>query len=130
MEECGDTEIYAYAKDVQSAAKNLLAIINDIFYNMFAVAFIMLFVDGETLRNVLVKHFFPKALHDTHSDRQINRQYWTILGISTLPVIMLAVYVFKFVTVFDLTGSVSRGTYWQEIHFWQCWLSQPGAGRV
>ncbi len=30
MEECGDTEIYAYAKDVQSAAKNLLAIINDI----------------------------------------------------------------------------------------------------
>ncbi len=30
MEECGDTEIYAHAKDVQSAAKNLLAIINDI----------------------------------------------------------------------------------------------------
>ena len=30
MEECGDTEIYGYAKDVQSAAKNLLAIINDI----------------------------------------------------------------------------------------------------
>ncbi|MCI9491587.1 MAG: response regulator [Lachnospiraceae bacterium] len=30
MEECGDSEIYAHAKDVQSAAKNLLAIINDI----------------------------------------------------------------------------------------------------
>ena len=30
MEECRDTEIYAHAKDVQSAAKNLLAIINDI----------------------------------------------------------------------------------------------------
>ncbi len=30
MEECGDTEIYSYAKDVQSAAKNLLTIINDI----------------------------------------------------------------------------------------------------
>ncbi|MCI9161722.1 MAG: response regulator [Lachnospiraceae bacterium] len=30
MEECGDTEIYAYAKDVQSAARNLLTIINDI----------------------------------------------------------------------------------------------------
>ncbi len=30
MEECGDTEIYAYAKDVQSVAKNLLTIINDI----------------------------------------------------------------------------------------------------
>ncbi len=30
MEECGDNEIYAHAKDVQSAAKNLLTIINDI----------------------------------------------------------------------------------------------------
>ena len=30
MEESADTEIYAHAKDVQSAAKNLLAIINDI----------------------------------------------------------------------------------------------------
>lgn len=30
MEECRDTEIYAHAKSVQSAAKNLLAIINDI----------------------------------------------------------------------------------------------------
>ncbi|MDE6814986.1 MAG: response regulator, partial [Lachnospiraceae bacterium] len=30
MEECEDTEICAHAKDVQSAAKNLLAIINDI----------------------------------------------------------------------------------------------------
>ncbi len=30
MEECKDTEIYAHAKDVQSAAKNLLTIINDI----------------------------------------------------------------------------------------------------
>ncbi len=30
MEECDDTEIYAHAKDVQSAAKNLLTIINDI----------------------------------------------------------------------------------------------------
>ena len=30
MEECGDDQIYAHAKDVQSAAKNLLAIINDI----------------------------------------------------------------------------------------------------
>ena len=30
MEECENTEIYAYAKDVQSAAKNLLTIINNI----------------------------------------------------------------------------------------------------
>ena len=30
MEECEDTEIYSYAKDVQSAARNLLTIINDI----------------------------------------------------------------------------------------------------
>lgn len=37
------------------------------------------------------------------SDRQLNRQYWTILGISTLPVIMLLIYVFKLVEVFDFT---------------------------
>ncbi len=36
-------------------------------------------------------------------DQQISRQYWTILGISTLPVIMLAAYVFKFADVFDFT---------------------------
>lgn len=30
MEECGDPSIYAHSKDVQSAARNLLAIINDI----------------------------------------------------------------------------------------------------
>lgn len=30
MEECDDTDIYAHAKDVQSAAKNLLTLINDI----------------------------------------------------------------------------------------------------
>ena len=33
----------------------------------------------------------------------MNRQYWTILGISTLPVIVLAGYVFKLVKVFDFT---------------------------
>lgn len=37
------------------------------------------------------------------SDRQVNHQYWTILGISTLPVIMLIAYVFKLVKVFDFT---------------------------
>ncbi len=37
------------------------------------------------------------------SDKQVNRQYWTILWISTLPVIMLAAYVCKLVEVFDLT---------------------------
>ncbi len=37
------------------------------------------------------------------SDRQAERRYWTILAISTLPVIMLIVYVFKVVVVFDLT---------------------------
>lgn len=43
-----------------------------------------------------------RAIHE-RSDRQVNRQYWTILGISTLPVIMLVIYVFKIVEVFDLT---------------------------
>ncbi|MCI8786387.1 MAG: response regulator [Eubacterium sp.] len=37
------------------------------------------------------------------SDRQVNRQYWTILGISTLPVLVLAAYICKWVSVFDLT---------------------------
>lgn len=37
------------------------------------------------------------------SDREVNRQYQTILFISTLPVVMLAAYVFKLFNVFDLT---------------------------
>ncbi len=37
------------------------------------------------------------------SDRQINRQYWTILGISSLPVLVLAAYMFKFIIAFDFT---------------------------
>ncbi len=43
-----------------------------------------------------------KAIRE-RSDRQVNHQYWTILGISTLPVIMLIAYVFKLAEVFDLT---------------------------
>ena len=37
------------------------------------------------------------------SDQQVSRQYWTILGISSLPVVVLVAYVFKIVNVFDLT---------------------------
>ncbi len=37
------------------------------------------------------------------SDQQVHRQYWTILAISTLPVIVLIAYVCKFMKVFDLT---------------------------
>ena len=37
------------------------------------------------------------------ADQQVSRQYWTILGISSLPVVMLAAYVFKLTAVFDLT---------------------------
>ena len=37
------------------------------------------------------------------SDREVSRQYSTILGISTLPVIVLAAYVLKLFNVFDLT---------------------------
>ena len=43
-----------------------------------------------------------RAVH-LRSDRQVNRQYWTILIISSLPVVMLIVYVFKLTAVFDLT---------------------------
>ena len=37
------------------------------------------------------------------SDQQVNRQYWAILLISTLPAIILLAYVCKLVKVFDLT---------------------------
>ncbi len=37
------------------------------------------------------------------ADQQVSRQYWTILGISSLPVVMLVAYVFKLTAVFDLT---------------------------
>ncbi len=37
------------------------------------------------------------------SDQQVSRQYWTILGISSLPVVVLAGYIFKLLNVFDLT---------------------------
>ena len=37
------------------------------------------------------------------SDQQVSRQYWTILGISSLPVVVLVAYVFKIANVFDLT---------------------------
>ncbi len=43
-----------------------------------------------------------RAIHE-RSDRRVSRQYWTILGISTLPAIVLMAYVCKIVTVFDLT---------------------------
>lgn len=38
-----------------------------------------------------------------HSDEQIGRQYRTILGISTLPVVVLVLYVGKLMSVYDLT---------------------------
>ncbi len=43
-----------------------------------------------------------RAIH-LRSDQEINRQYWTILGISTLPVIVLLAYVLKLTKVFDFT---------------------------
>lgn len=47
-------------------------------------------------------HTLVRAIR-LRSDQQINRQYWTILGISSLPVIVLIAYVFKLVNVFDFT---------------------------
>lgn len=37
------------------------------------------------------------------ADQQVSRQYQTILVITTLPVILLVIYIFKLVVVFDLT---------------------------
>ncbi len=43
-----------------------------------------------------------RAIHE-RSDQQVNRQYWTILVISTLPVIVLVAYVVKLLKVLDFT---------------------------
>ncbi|NBI11540.1 response regulator [Colidextribacter sp. OB.20] len=51
---------------------------------------------------VLSIHTLIRAVRG-RSDHQVSRQYWTILGISSLPVVVLAAYVFKLVAVFDLT---------------------------
>lgn len=50
----------------------------------------------------LCMHTLVRAVR-LRSDQEVNRQYWTILGISTLPVIVLIAYVLKLVKVFDLT---------------------------
>ena len=47
-------------------------------------------------------HTLVRAIRQ-RSDRRINRQYKTILFISTMPIIMLAAYVCKLTKVFDLT---------------------------
>ncbi len=51
---------------------------------------------------VLCIYTLVRAIY-LRSDQEMNRQYWTILGISALPVIVLIVYVLKIVNVFDLT---------------------------
>ncbi len=43
-----------------------------------------------------------KAIRE-RSDRQVNRQYWLIFGMSTLPAIVLIAYVFKLIKYFDPT---------------------------
>ncbi len=51
---------------------------------------------------ILSIHTLIRAIR-LRSDQQVSRQYWTILGISFLPVLVLAAYVFKLIEVFDLT---------------------------
>ncbi len=51
---------------------------------------------------VLCIHTLIRAVR-LRSDQRINRQYQTILAISTMPIIMLAAYVCKLTKVFDLT---------------------------
>ena len=51
---------------------------------------------------ILSIHTLVRAVR-LRSDQQVSRQYKTILAISTLPVIVLAAYVSKLITVFDLT---------------------------
>ena len=51
---------------------------------------------------VLCMHTLIRAIR-LRSGQKINRQYWTILAISSLPVLVLAAYVLKFMKSFDLT---------------------------
>lgn len=51
---------------------------------------------------ILCIHTLVSAIHE-RSDQSVSRQYWTILVISSFPVIVLIAYVCKLVRVFDLT---------------------------
>lgn len=51
---------------------------------------------------VLCMYTLVHAIH-TRTDQEVHRQYWTILGISSLPVVVLIAYVFKLSVVFDFT---------------------------
>lgn len=51
---------------------------------------------------ILCIYTLGRAIRE-HSDQQIHRQYCMILCVSTLPVIILSAYIFKLVSVFDLT---------------------------
>ncbi len=51
---------------------------------------------------ILVIHTLVRAVR-LRSDQQVSRQYWTILGITCLPMVVLIAYVFKIFVVFDLT---------------------------
>lgn len=51
---------------------------------------------------VLSIHTLVRAVR-LRSDQQVNRQYWTILAISMLPVVVLVIYVCKLTAVFDFT---------------------------
>ncbi len=51
---------------------------------------------------VLSIHTLARAVR-LRSDQQVNRQYWTILCISSLPVVVLVIYVLKLTAVFDFT---------------------------
>lgn len=51
---------------------------------------------------ILCIHTLVSAIR-VRSDQSVSRQYWTILVISSFPVIMLIAYICKLVKVFDLT---------------------------
>lgn len=60
-----------------------------------------------TIAHIIIPYFLciftlMRAIHE-RSDQEVSRQYWTILAISTLPVIVLIVYVCKLVKIFDFT---------------------------
>ncbi len=75
------------------------------FYHIrisYGPLYVIFFIGRIIVPYTLCMYTLTKAIRE-RSDRQVNRQYRTILAISTLPVMVLIAYVCKLVKVFDLT---------------------------
>lgn len=88
-----------YYRDVQWVATA------DGFYHVsirYGPLYVLFMIGHIIIPYVLSISTLLRAIHE-RSDRKVNRQYWTILAITTLPVLVLVAYVCKLVKVFDFT---------------------------